>query len=118
MFLSFYKQKLKTMGNPLVFGFIIFTSLVVLLIHNKNPDLVSRRKDGFEEKSKFKDDLKELSVILQNKMRELGQQSCRNTTDVSVNGGWCLAISGKNSFRHYTDEKLVPYLSKILEGKS
>ncbi len=106
------------MRTKLVFGFILLTSLIVLLIHNQNPDLISHDKYWFKYEGNFPDDLKRLSIILQNKMRELGQKSCQNAThDVSVNGGWCLAISGANSAQHYTDEKLVPYLSKLLEGK-
>jgi len=98
--------------------FMLFTSLLVILIHNKNAEFISHSKYWFKEEINFPNDLKKLSIILQTKMRELGQQSCRNaTSNVSVNGGWCLAISDASSVEHYTDEKLVPYLSKFLEGK-
>ena len=61
-----------------------------------------------------------MSLLLQNKLRDLGQMSCSlldNKSEVSVNGGWCSIISGKNSSRHITDERLLRYLSKFLAGK-
>ena len=57
----------------------------------------------------------EMSIILKNKMRDLGQLSCNLIVgDVSVNGGWCRNI---NSVQHVTDGKLVTYLSEFLKGK-
>jgi mevalonate kinase len=76
----------------------------------------------FENKEKLNNEssdekLKELSLILKDKLQQLGRLSCEIAKDsTSVNGGWCAKISGVGGGQHMTDEKLVLFLSKFLKG--
>ena len=62
--------------------------------------------------------IKELSILLNQASKKIGQLSCQlSTNEVSDNGGWCSKISGKNSSQHLTDSPLSKALSKFLVGK-
>ena len=62
--------------------------------------------------------IRRMSVLLNQASQKVGQLSCQQSNDdVSVNGGWCSKISGKNSTQHMTDEPLALALSKFMRGK-
>ncbi len=75
--------------------------------------------DDVTSKINEKDDIiKNLSILLNEAMNNVGKLSCEISKEhVSQNGGWCQRLSGKNSIEHKTDYKLARYLSKILVGK-
>ena len=103
--------------------FYLVVLLLIFYIIGKNiyrfPGFSSNNDSGLvSDLGKNTKNLIEMSIILKNKMRELGQLSCNvSANEVSVNGGWCRKISGGNSPQHVTDEKLVSYLSNFLKGK-
>lgn len=58
-----------------------------------------------------------LSLLLTQIVRKLGQESCKlSSIDVSVNGGWCANISGKNSTQHVFDADLAVEIGLFLAG--
>lgn len=58
-----------------------------------------------------------LSLLLTQIVRKLGQESCNlSSIDVSVNGGWCANISGKNSTEHVFDADLAVDIGVFLAG--
>lgn len=68
------------------------------------------------DESKF--DMANMSRLLTNTMKKLGQLSCNVTVDqVSQNGGWCANISGPDSIIHYFDAGFARELGQILSGK-
>jgi hypothetical protein len=63
--------------------------------------------------------LKDVSVLLKEAMRRIGQMNCeKSNNQVSTNGGWCSKISGRNSPEHKTDEILLAALSHFLVNKT
>ena len=84
-------------------------------LENKYGERVSNKYSQRIENSEEK--LKELSLILKDKLQQLGQLSCKIVKDeTSVNGGWCAKISGVGGGQHMTDLKLVSFLSSFLKG--
>ena len=68
------------------------------------------------------EEMKKLSNLLKQSQQRIGRLSCEMMLkdvekDVSLFGGWCRNISGKNSSLHYTDENLANKLSEILKNK-
>ena len=80
--------------------------------HNGNDIKIN---DNHSE-SKF--DMANMSRLLTNAMKKLGQLSCNVSVDqVSQNGGWCANISGPDSIIHYFDAGFARELGQILSGK-
>lgn len=61
--------------------------------------------------------IKCLSKRLTQMAKNLGQLSCNITEKVSINGGWCSPLSGKNSSEHVTDVEIAKELSFFLRNK-
>lgn len=81
----------------------------------KNVD--TSNHNGINDESKF--DMANMSRLLTNAMKKLGQLSCNVSVDlVSQNGGWCANISGPDSIIHYFDAGFARELGQILSGKS
>ena len=60
----------------------------------------------------------ELSTMLNNAMRKIGQLTCEKTNQgQSAAGGWCSPFSGRDSREHMFDESLARELSSMLKGK-
>ncbi len=63
--------------------------------------------------------IKELSQLLTIWVKKSGQMSCQlSKNEVSLNGGWCSTISGKNSTKHGADRPLAKYISHWLANKT
>lgn len=61
--------------------------------------------------------IKNLSKSLTELAKKYGQLSCSINGEVSLNGGWCSHLSGKNSSEHITDLELAKELSIYLRNK-
>lgn len=61
--------------------------------------------------------IKKLSKNLTELAKKYGQLSCDKNRQVSLNGGWCSRLSGKNSTEHITDIELAKELSFYLRNK-
>ena len=69
------------------------------------------------------DEIKKMSILLKTSQQRIGRLSCEMTfkdieKGVSLYGGWCRNISGKDSSLHMTDENLAKELSNFLKYKT
>lgn len=64
-------------------------------------------------------DIIQLSRILNDAMKQIGRLTCQlSKNGVSMNGGWCSKLSGRDSNQHVADVKLARELSRFLSGKT
>jgi hypothetical protein len=89
---------------------------------------IIRSKDKIDSKVKcenshttclYSEEVKHLSLKLNEAQREIGRLSCQiqEKDGVSLHGGWCKDISGKESKLHMTDNNLAKELSNLLQNK-
>ena len=98
---------------------ILLLSIIVFAL--KITFSITRLKDSSSKVVIFEYDssvlLTDLSLKLNAAMKRIGQMSCeKSANQVSVNGGWCSKISGKNSSEHMMDTGFAKTLSMFLKG--
>lgn len=109
-------EKMKKIG--LGFLLIAITLILIFTINTSKRDHDDTNTQIYKSVESEERKLLGISFLLQKKMQELGQMSCfLSAKQVSLNGGWCSEISGRNSTQHQTDQALLKYLSKFLKGK-
>lgn len=105
------------MSNKYKF-FLLLLILIIIIYYNVSYERKTQNIDKNTNDIYIDEKLKVLSKLLNEAMGKVGKLTCElNKNDVSVRGGWCSKISGKNSPQHMTDEPLAKALSKFLTGK-
>ena len=78
-------------ANNKLYIITALVSLVILMVFLSNN---SSKEFNSKDLQNSNHD-REMSMLLQNAMRNIGQLSCNlSKIDVSINGGWCSKISG------------------------
>ncbi|RNA36869.1 SAM dependent methyltransferase [Brachionus plicatilis] len=92
------------------FKVMLIICLLIVFFSQKNINQQSCDQDANEL-------IKKLSKKLTHMAKKYGQLSCSLDKKVSLNGGWCSELSGKNSSEHITDVEIAKELSFYLRNK-
>ena len=110
-----------------IFIFLFLLTLIIISHYSSITSyftVISGKIEGKSSKNNQIDNntyvIRELSLLLTQAVNRIGKLSCQlneKKDDVSLNGGWCSKISGKDSQLHMTDNNLAKKISQYLKGK-
>ena len=110
-----------------IFIFLLMLTLIIISHYSSITSYFTGISEKIEKSSKNSNQidnntyvLRELSLLLTQAVNQVGKLSCKlneKKDDVSLNGGWCSKISGKDSQLHMTDNNLAKKISQYLKGK-